>query len=184
MNRRVGADLSTGERLWECGGQTVNAIPTPVAGAGVVYVTSGFRGNALQAIRLDARGDVTDSAALLWSFHRYTPYVPSPLLYGGLLYFHSGNNAQLSIFDAADGQRHLEAERLDGLRGVYASPVGAAGRVILLGRDGGALVLRHAPRLEVLAVNRLDDGFDASPALVGREMFLRGRGHLYSVAAP
>lgn len=183
-NRVRGYDLGSGEPLWECGGQTVNAIPTPVAGAEVVYVTSGFRGNALQAIRLDARGDVTDSAALIWSFHRYTPYVPSPLLYEGLLYLHSGNNAQLSIFGASDGKRHLEAERLDGLRGIYASPVGAAGRVILLGRDGGALVVRHAPRLEVLAVNRLDDGFDASPALVGREMFLRGRQHLYAIAVP
>jgi len=69
------------------------------------------------------------------------------------------------------------------MRGVYASPVGAAGRVIMLGRDGGALVIRHAPRLEVLATNRLDDGFDASPALVDREMFLRGREFLYCIAA-
>jgi len=183
-NRVRGYDLATGEPLWECGGQTVNAIPTPVPGQGAVYVTSGFRGNALQAIRLGGRGDLTGSEALLWSFNRYTPYVPSPLLYEDLLYLHSGNNAQLSIFGAAQGERHLEAERLDGLRGVYASPVGAAGRVILLGRDGGAAVIRPAPRLEVLAVNRLDDGFDASPALVGREMFLRGKAHLYAIAAP
>jgi outer membrane protein assembly factor BamB len=182
-NRVRSYDLATGELLWESGGQTLNAIPTPVAGQGMVYVTSGFRGNALQAIPLGSRGDLTDSGGLAWSFNRYTPYVPSPLLYGGLLYLHSGNNAQLSILTAQTGERHLEADRLDGMRGVYASPVGAAGRVIMLGRDGGALVIRHAPRLEVLATNRLDDGFDASPALVDREMFLRGREFLYCIAA-
>ena len=74
------------------------------------------------------------------------------------------------------------AERLEGLRGVYASPVGAAGRVYLLGRDGGALVLKQGDKAEVLATNKLDDHFDASPAAVGNQMFLRGKKNLYCIA--
>lgn len=175
-------DLATGKLLWEAGGQTANAIPSPVPDGGRVIVMSGFRGAALQVIQLGKSGDLTGSDAIVWSHNKGTPYVPSPLLYGRQLYFFAGNNAQLSIFDATTGKPGIEAERLDGLQGVYASPVGAADRVYLLGRDGGALVVRNSFKLEVLATNRLEDGFDASPAPVGRELFLRGRENLYCIA--
>src|SRR5262249_28725458 len=35
-------DLATGEVLWECGGQTVNVIPSPVCGDGFVVCMSGY----------------------------------------------------------------------------------------------------------------------------------------------
>jgi hypothetical protein len=65
----------------------------------------------------------------------------------------------------------------------FLALVVAAGRVHVAGRDGGVVVLAAGPKLEVLATNRLDDGFDASPALVGREIYLRGRKHLYRISA-
>jgi outer membrane protein assembly factor BamB len=66
---------------------------------------------------------------------------------------------------------------------VYSSPVGAQGRVYITSRDGATLVIRHGPRFEVLATNTLDDGFDASPALVDNELYLRGNRYLYSITA-
>jgi outer membrane protein assembly factor BamB len=175
-------DLASGRLLWECAGLTANAIPTPVAGHGMVYVTSGFRGNALLAIRLGRTGDLTGTDAVAWSHNRSTPYVPSPLLSGDRLYFFAGNTGILSCFDAKTGVPLINAERVEGLQGVYASPVAAAGKVYLVGRGGGAVVMKDADRLEVLATNRLDDGFDASPAIAGKELFLRGRAHLYCIA--
>jgi outer membrane protein assembly factor BamB len=176
-------DLHSGELLWECGGMTQNVIPSPVSDGERVYVLSGFRGAALLAIRLGYRGDLSRSPeAIAWRHGRNTPYVPSPLLYEGRLYFYSGNNAMLSVFEAAGGKPLVEAERLGGLSGVYASPLGAAGRVYLVGRDGNTLVIRHGDRLEVLSTNRLDDRFDASPAAAGRELYLRGHRHLYCLA--
>ncbi len=175
-------DLATGELIWEAGGQTANAIPSAVSGHGRVYVTSGFRGAALQAITLGKTGDLTGTEAIAWSHSKGTPYVPSPLLAGDRLYFFSGNNAMLSIFDAKAGTALLETERIAGLNGVYASPVAAADRVYLVGRDGGTVVAKEGPKLEVLATNRLDDGFDASPAAVGTELLLRGRQHLYCLS--
>ncbi len=175
-------DLATGALLWEAGGQTANAIPSPVPFDGRVIVMSGFRGSALQVIRLGGSGDLTGSDSIVWSHNKNTPYVPSPLLYGDRLYFLSENNAMLSILDATTGKPAVQAERLNGLQGVYASPVGAADRVYLIGRDGGALVLKNTSALEVLATNRLDDGFDASPALAGRDLFLRGRQNLYCLS--
>lgn len=140
-NRVVSYDLATGEERWRAGGLTANTIPSPVYADGIVYVTSGFRGNALQAIRVkDTKGEVTAAPALVFRYDRDTPYVPLPLLYRGQLYF-------------------------------------------LKSSDGAVVVLGAGPKLELLATNRLDDGFDASPAVVDREIYLRGRKHLYRISA-
>ena len=96
-NRVRSYDLATGKLLWESSGMTQNVIPTPVEADGIVYVMSGFRGNALQAIRLEgARGDITGSDAILWEMDRDTPYTASPLLYDGTLYFMKRNSHILS----------------------------------------------------------------------------------------
>jgi len=172
-------DLATGQLLWECAGLTPNVIPSPVAGDGLVYAISGFRGYALLAIKPDRTGDVTGTDAIAWSYKKNTPYVPSPLLYEGRLYFFADNKATLTSCEAKTGRVLIDAQRLPELQEVYASPVGAAGRVYVIGRNGAAAVLQAADTLEVLATNRLDEKFDASPAIVGREIFLRGREYLY-----
>ena len=60
----------------------------------------------------------------------------------------------------------------------------AAGRIYLPDRDGTTLVLKQGDKLEVLAVNKLPEIFDASPAAVGKQLFLRGHKTLYCIAAP
>ena len=175
-------DLKTGKELWSVGPLTANTIPSAVAGNGMVYSMAGFRGAALFAVKLGQTGDLTGTESIAWSRAKDTPYVPSPLLYGDRLYFFKGNEATLTILDAKNGNPLIEAERLEGMRGVYASPVGASGRVYLLGRDGGALVLKKGDKAEVLATNKLDDRFDASPAVVGNQLFLRGKKNLYCIA--
>ena len=182
-NRVRSYDLESGNLIWECSGMTLNAIPSPVAADGMVYLTSGFRGNALLAIRLSAaKGDITDTEAIVWSYDRDTPYVPSPLLYGDALYFLKNRNGILSCFNARTGEPFYSQQRLEGIRSVYASPVGARDRVYLAGRDGTTLVIKRGPEFEVLGSNVLDDGFDASPAIVDNEIYLRGRHYLYCIA--
>ncbi len=177
-------DLATGKTLWECGGMTANAIPSPVTANGIVYVTSGFRGNALQAIRLaDTTGDITGATAVIWEYDRDTPYVPSPLLYGDILYFLKHNRGILSAFNASTGEAYYGPERLEGISDVYASPVGAGGRIYIADRDGVTLVIKHGSTFEVLAENVLNDGFNASPAIVDREIYLRGSKSLYCIAS-
>ena len=175
-------DLKTGKQIWEVAGMTANAIPTPVAADGVVYLTSGFRGSALLAIKLGREGDLTGTDAIVWQHNKGTPYVPSPLLYDNRLYLFSGNNGVLSCFDAKTGKMVIDSQRVEDLEGVYASPVGAAGRVYLVGRNGTTVVIKNADKYEELATNVLDDRIDASPALAGKEMFLRGQQHLYCIA--
>ena len=134
------------------------------------------------AIRLGQSGDLSDGDSVLWRQAKNTPYVPSPLLVEDRLYLYSGNNAMLSVFDAKSGNPVIEAERVPGMNGVYASPISAAGRVYLVGRDGVTVVLKRTDQFEVLATNRLDDEFDASPAAVGGQLFLRGHAHLYCIS--
>jgi outer membrane protein assembly factor BamB len=176
-------DFETGKELWSCAGQTVNAIPSPVADQDTVYVTSGFRGSALFAFALGYTGDLAGTDAVRWSYNRNTPYVPSPLLVDGQLYFIKGNDQMVSCFDAKTGKPYFEAERLEGLNGIYASPVSAKDRVYVLGRNGTCAVLKKRAKLEVLATNVLEDRTDASIALVGKELFIRGHENLYCIAA-
>lgn len=184
MNRLRSYDLQTGAILWETAGLTMNPIPSPVVGHGMVFATSGFRGNSLKAIRLaGATGDITGTPHVAWTLDRDTPYVPSPLLYDGILYFLKTNNGLLSAFDAVTGKPHYQVQRLEQAPNVFASPVAAAGRVYIPGRDGTTVVIKHGPEFEVLAANTLDDGFDASPALVGRDLYLRGSRYLYAISS-
>jgi outer membrane protein assembly factor BamB len=176
-------DLETGTLVWYGAGTTMNPIPSPVAGGGLVFLTAGFRGNNLKAVRLDAaKGDITNTAAIVWTLDRDTPYVPSPLLYDGILYVLKSNNGILSAFDASTGKPHYQLTRLEEAPSVFASPVGAAGRVYIPSQDGTTVVFKHGPAFEVLARNKLDDGFNASPALVDGEIYLRGFKSLYCIA--
>ncbi|HQU71247.1 MAG TPA: PQQ-binding-like beta-propeller repeat protein [Calditrichia bacterium] len=182
--RTRGYDLNSGEVIWELGGMTTNTIPSPVSANGVVYVMSGFRGNALQAIRLKgAKGDLAGSANLVWSFDRDTPYVPSPLLHNGYLYFLKHNKGILSCFESQSGNAAYEPQRLAGVPNVYASPVAAGGKVYIAGRDGKTMVLQAGGEFTVLATNELNDRFDASPAVKNNTLFLRGHNNLYAIRA-
>ena len=80
------------------------------------------------------------------------------------------------------GKPHYQLQRLDGVPNVFASPVGAGGRVYIPGREGSTLVIRNATTYQVLAKNDLQDAFDASPALVDGEIYLRGNRYLYCIA--
>ncbi|MBN2182845.1 MAG: PQQ-binding-like beta-propeller repeat protein [Sedimentisphaerales bacterium] len=174
-------DVVSGEVIWQCSGQTRNVIPTPVSGFGKVYCLSGFRGSALKAIELGRTGDLSGSDAISWEVDRDTPYVPSPLLYDGKIYFLSVNNPVLSCYEAETGKPNFIAQRLEGVEGFYASPVGAAGRIYLASQNGVTLVISDADTYQVLATNKLEDRFDASPAIVGDEIFLKGKQYFYCI---
>src|SRR5260370_7328540 len=116
-------------------------------GEGMVFVTRGFQGNHLKAIRLaTAKGDITGTDSIVWTLDRDTPYVPSPLLYDGILYLLKTNFGILSAFEVSSGKPHYRLQRLEGLPEVFASPVGAGGRVYIAARDGVVLFLRTATR--------------------------------------
>ena len=181
-----GYDLATGAQLWECAGLTDNVVSSPVYGHGVVIAGNSYYQQAMLAIPLArAKGDITGTDRVAWKLNRMTPYVSSPLLYDDTLYFLRHNQNILSRLEPATGRPHGEPLRLEGINDfIFASPVGAAGRIYITGRDGTTVVLRHDRENAALAINHLDDSFSASPAVVGGELYLRGERSLYSLAEP
>jgi len=175
-------DVSTGELIWQCSGQTANVIPSPIVAFGMVFCASGFRGSSLQAIELGRTGDLSGTDAIRWQVNKATPYVPSPILYGDSIYVCSVNKAVVSCYQARTGKANFTEQPLSEVGEIYASPVGAADRVYFVGREGTAQVIRNAERFEILATNKLDDKFDASPAIVGNELYLKGKRNLYRLS--
>jgi outer membrane protein assembly factor BamB len=184
MTRVRSYDLETGEVIWECGGQGPNPIPSPVVVDDKAIVMTGFQRHAAYAIPLNSKGDITESQKFAWKVNDGTPYVSSPLLYDGILYFTKERNNPLTTMNARTGEVLVNQKRLPGVSTMYASPVGAAGRVYLPSREGVTLVLKHGPEkdITVLASNQLDGPIDASPAIIGREMYIRTETHLYCIA--
>ena len=181
-NRVRSYDLASGELIWQCGGQVGNPIPTPLRFEDNVIVMTGFRGFAIYSIPLSATGDITETDVVTWAQEDAAPYVSSPLLYEGQLYFVKANNGLLVSRDAKSGELLIDQTRIPDISTVYASPVAAAGRIYLTSREGTTIVLKHGTSFEVLATNQLDGEIDASAAIAGKQIFLRSKTHLYCIA--
>ncbi len=184
-SRVRGYDLETGEVLWECGGLSSNIVASPVYGEGMVFAGSSYDERALIAIRLQgAAGDITGSQQIAWSRFRGTPYVPSPLLYDGGLYFLTHYQGILSRVDARTGDDQPGSLRLPGIKNIYASPVAAAGRIYVTDLEGATIVVSSGVVPRVLAFNRISEPTSASAAIAGRQLFMRGEQHLYCLEDP
>lgn len=173
-------DFETGEVLWYSTGMTRNVIPNPLYSDGILYVMSGFRGSALQAIDIaKATGDITNSDAILWTYNQDTPYTPNPVLLAGKLYFLRVNNGFLTCLDAKTGEVYYSKENIPGISTLFSSPTGVADRIYIAAK-GAVTVIKASQKFEVLAANPLDDDFHASPVVVGNEIILRGFDALYN----
>ena len=175
----ISYDLENGNVMWECSGLTDNAIPCPIVEDGVAYCMTGYQGFSLLAVPISGKGDQSEN--ILWSGNLGTPYVPSAVLYDGLLYFTQSNQAILSCVDAKTGKVLMERTRIKGLSNVYASLSGAGNHVYVFGRYGKTAVIKRTGKFDLVSTNTLADRFDASPAFVGNQLFLRGYRFLYCI---
>jgi outer membrane protein assembly factor BamB len=138
--------------------------------------------NGLLAIRLGGRGDVTESA-VRWTYHKAIPQLPSPLVYGGILYMVDDAGRATSL-DASSG-KVIEQGRLEGaIDRFYASPVAADGKVFLVSESGKVAVLREGGSLSVMAVNDLGENCYATPAISGNRLYIRTSEALYAFGSP
>lgn len=182
-SRVRGYDLASGKVLWECGGLSANVVASPVAGNGMIFAGSSYDKRALLAIRLDgASGDITDTDKVAWRRFRGTPYVPSPLLYDGGLYFLTHYQGILTRVDARTGDDRPGSIRLEGIKNIYSSPVAAAGRIYVTDLEGSTVVVSGGETPRIVSRNQLSDEISASAAIAGSEIFLRGAKHLYCLS--
>ncbi len=180
-NHGRGYDLETGEELWHVGGFSSRPISSPVVFGDSVMLASGRQGYVISSMKLGSAGELGDGNGLIWSSSESAPDVPSMMLSGDRLYFLKGSTGILNCWDAATGKSKYGETRLDGVSGVYASPVAADGKVIIVGRDGTSVVLEDSDVFKLLSTNTLDDRIDATPALAGNQIFLRGKKYLYCI---
>ena len=182
-NRVRGYDLRSGDILWQCGGMSSNIVATPVFANGVLYVGSSYETKMLMAIDLKgATDDLTGSKHILWSRTRGTPYVPSMLLYDESLYFLTHYQNVLTRVHGPSGKDSPGPIRLGSLGNIYASPVGANGYVYITDLSGTTEVITHSEIPRTVAVNRLDENVNASLAIVGNEILIRGEKHLFCIS--
>ncbi len=172
-------DFDSGEIIWTSTGMTGNVIPKPIYSDGILYVMSGFRGSAMQAIDISkAKGDISGTDAILWTYNQDTPYTPQPVLMNDKLYFLRVNNGFLSCIDAKTGEPYYTTENLSEISTLYSSPTGAANRLYIAAEDV-VMVIKGGETFEVLAINEVDDNFHASPVIVDNDLILRGFDSLY-----
>ena len=180
-NRARAYDALTGLELWSCGGQTTNAIPSPIRFQNAAICMSGYRAACGLAIPLDSTGDITEKGSAIWSVNKGTPYVPSPVISGTRLFFTAGNSDVLSCVDATTGKILFDRRRISSVGSLYASPVIANGHLYFTGRDGTTVVLKDNDNLDLVSVNPLLDAIDASPVAVDNQLFLRSWTKLYCI---
>ncbi|MBM3846876.1 MAG: serine/threonine protein kinase [Verrucomicrobia bacterium] len=182
-----------GQLLWSLRGMSSIAIPTPCAGNGFVFVSSGYVGDKvrpLYAIRPGASGDISlkpgesHNASIAWSNPTAGPYNPSPVYHDGRLYV-LYDRGLVSCFEAKTGRVIYDKERLPNGFAFTSSPWVAGGKLFCLNENGVCYVLSTGDKFEVLHTNTLgdDDMCMATPAMAGDRLFLRTAARIYAVAS-
>ncbi|HJZ97980.1 MAG TPA: PQQ-binding-like beta-propeller repeat protein, partial [Candidatus Solibacter sp.] len=182
-----GYDPRTGKELWQLGGSSLITAPTPIFGDGLFVIASGRAPERpIFVVRGGARGDLTlrdgntASEAVVWSRTGRGSYMPTPLIYNGLVYVLANNG----VFDAYKLRTGEEVYRqrlpLVG-NGFSASPVAADGKVYLSNEDGEILVVAAGSEFKHIATNSMGEPLMATPALSDGVMYVRTSASLVAI---
>jgi outer membrane protein assembly factor BamB len=176
----IAYDPASGRELWRMQGLDSNAIPSPVAGHGLVYAFAGYPKKRVLAIRPGGSGDITGTDRVAWSYDRGVAYVASPVLYGDYLYLVSDKGI-LTCLDARTGEVKYDNGRVPVPATFLASLVAADGKVLEFSEDGDTFVVAAGPEHAVLRTNSLGEPIYATPAVAAGRLFIRGEKHLYAI---
>jgi outer membrane protein assembly factor BamB len=179
-------DPATGKELWRLGPMSEITTPTPFVAHDLIFVTSGYAPiQPIYAIRPGGNGDLTlkdgkeSSEFIAWSKQRGGPYMPTPIVYGDLLYTCS-NQGVLTAYNAKSGDR-IYQERLGGTGGAFtASPVASDGKIYFSSEDGDVFVVKAGPAYELLAKNPVGEVMMATPAISDNLVIVRTISHLFA----
>jgi outer membrane protein assembly factor BamB len=181
-------DPRNGKMLWSLGPNSEVIVSTPVVGDGMAFVTAGYPPvRPVYAVRPGHRGELTlpkgerASPAVAWSHPRGGTYIPTPILYRGLLHT-VNNNGILTTYRAETGEQ-LSMIRLNASGGSFsASPVAADGRLYIASETGDVYVLRAGPEPELLATRPMGETVMSTPAISGGLLVIRALNHVYGIA--
>ena len=174
-----GYDPRTGKELWRLGGSSKITAPTPVFADGLFVVASGRAPERpLFVVHPAAKGNITlaagesSSSAVAWSRTNRGSYMPTPLVYKGILYV-LANNGQFDAYDLKTGTE-VYRQRLSTVgNGFSASPVAADDKIYLANEDGDIVIVTAGPQFKQIAVNSMGELVMATPALSRGVMYVR-----------
>jgi outer membrane protein assembly factor BamB len=170
-------DPEDGALVWTCRGLSRLVYTSPLATPEVVVALSGFHGSAL-AVKTGGQGDVTDTHRL-WHHTRSNPQrIGSGVIVGEHLYLANAGPGVVQCLELKTG-KEVTSKRLGGNH--WGSIVHADGKLYATDQAGTTFVLAAAPKLELLASNRLGEPTNASLAVSGGELFLRTHRHLWCI---
>ena len=182
-----GYDPRSGKELWRLGRSSKITAPTPIYGGDLLVVASG-RGpeRPIFVLRPGARGDLTlpekstSSEAIVWSKVGRGSYMPTPLIYKGILYV-LANNGVFDAYELSTG-KELYRERLPEIgSGFSASPVAADDKIYLTSEDGEIIVVAAGPVYRHVATNSMGELLMATPALSERVLYVRSSASLFAI---
>jgi outer membrane protein assembly factor BamB len=172
----IAYDPKNGDELWKVYHGGMNAAAPPLMYDDKVYIANGS--GSMVAVRPDGTGDVTKTN-IAWTLKSGVPTRSAPILVDDKLYMINDQNGVLTCHSTRDGSK-IWSERIGGK--FTPSPVFADGKLYLFGEDDGKAVVGEVSNgWKELAVNKLDDGCMASPAIAGKSLFVRTRTHLYRI---
>jgi outer membrane protein assembly factor BamB len=180
-------DPRTGNELWRIGRSSKITAPTPIFGDGVFVVVSGRAPERpIFVVRPSARGDLTlregesSSDAIVWSRRGRGSYMPTPVIYQGLLYV-LANNGVLDAYNLRTGDE-IYRQRLPQVgNGFSASPVAADGKIYISSEDGDVLVVAAGREFRHIATNSMGEPVMATPALSDGVMYVRSSASLTAI---
>jgi glucose dehydrogenase len=176
----ISYDPKTGKELWRAKGHESNAIPTPVAGRGMVIVYAGFPVKKTIAIQLGGSGDITGTKNIAWQYDKGAAYVPSSIAYGDYFYLMTDRGI-ITCLEAATGKVVYEGGRIPVPATFTASPVAFDGKILMTSEDGDTYVVKAGPKHEIIATNSIGEPVYASPAISDGMIFIRGEKNLYCI---
>jgi outer membrane protein assembly factor BamB len=184
-----GYDPRSGKELWKLGHSSKITAPTPIASDDLLVVASGRAPERpIFVIRSGARGDITlagadtRSRAIAWSRTARGPYMPTPLVYGGLLYV-LANNGVLDAYTLKTGDEIFRQRLPEIGSGYSASPIAADGKIYLSNEDGEMLVVSAGPTFKHIATNSMGEPLMATPALSDGVMYVRSSRTLFAIGS-
>jgi outer membrane protein assembly factor BamB len=182
VERIVGYDPANGKELWSAPGVESNAVHSPLVGQGLVIFTSGYPAKKVIAIRPGGTGDIRGSDRIAWTYEKGAAYVPTPILYGDLLYLLTDAGVMTAL-DVKTGTVRYEGGRPPEPAKFMGSPVAWGGHLYLTSLDGDTFVIKAGPKHEVVRTNTVDEPVYASLAPSQGRVLVRALGHLYCIKA-
>jgi outer membrane protein assembly factor BamB len=188
--RKVRSYDTNGNLLWELAGMTSIHAVTPVAGHGLLFVSSGYfpdNPRPTYAIRPGARGDIslkageTSNEFIAWSNPTLASAYPSPLVLGDQ-YYTLMDRGFLTSNDPRTGKEVYGRQRIAVDSGTFtASPWAYNGKIFAISEDGDTFVMQAGPSFKLLGRNALDEMTLASPAVANGSLFIRTATKLYRI---